>query len=506
MDAMQTFIRGQMGFILAPIGESVRDIEDDIGLLKEAAARERKRGDALEANVRDDGPRLDELLEKVKANDDRIDRLSEEVPIIRQEKSRLETDHEVTKATLQRVEASIRTMDEKSQVMALDLESLKAAVLRLEFALQSANGAQAASGEHIAEMKDFCEGLNQRHIDLVQDLKDLGRSGAVTDRALQKFQQEYADQKVALVEGARQLEAQAVDMEKQFVAKVQTVRNDFDVIQTDITRLKALRLAQDAADRRIKQLEDLQAQAESERSSMTDELSVFHQEHVELNKEVTALKKHVLESTRALEDAARLADRSRADLSKNIDAHAGAIEQVGSSTRDLQTGQSQIQTLLADVRRDTYRLQEWRNKDVIPKFDTHANDIQGAYADIGKLSKDVGISKEELLKLKEELAAANVVIAKLGSRYDVCSGQIQGISKGFQDTSRSVASGAEGMIKPKSKGGDPGAPERTLPPLPSAECEGFGATGTTRATTPAATPTPRGGRHTPGLLSARGVA
>lgn len=497
---MQAFIRGQMGFILAPIGESVRDIEDEIGLLKEAVARERKRGDGFEANIKDDGPRLDELFEKVKLNDARIDRLSEEVPIIKQEKNRLETDHEVTKTKLQQAEAAIRTMDERSQVMALDLESIKAAVLRLELALQNTNSAQAASGEHVAELKDFCEGLNQRHVDMVQDLKDLGRSGAATDRALQKFQQEYEEQKEALLAAARQLEAQAADLEKEFDAKVQSIRSDFDAMQTDITRLKALRLSQDAADRRIKQLEDLQAQAERERGSMTDELSVFHQEHVELNKELTALKKHVLESTRALEDAARLADRSLADLNKKFDSHAGAIEQLGSSLRDLQTGQSQIQTHLADVKRDTYRLQEWRARDVIPKLDNIAKDIQGAYAGIEKLSKDVGVSKEELLKLKDDLAAANVVIAKLGSRYDVCSGQIQGISKGFQDTSRSVATGADGMIKPKNKGGDPGALERTLPPLPYAEGEVLGGFGTT----PAATP--RGGRHASGLPSARGVA
>lgn len=500
MNAMRAFIRGQMGFILAPIGESVRDIEDDIGQIKAAVERERRRGDGLEANIKDDGPKLEELLEKVKSNDDRIDRLVEDVPVIRQEKSRLEADHEVTKATLQQTQAAIRAMDERSQVMSLDLESLKAAVLRLEFALQSAGNAQAASGEHIAEMKDFCEGLNQRHIDLVQDLKDISRSGAATDRALQTFQQEYAEQKQVLVEGARKLEAQAVDMENQFVAKVQTIRSDFDVIQTDITRLKALRLSQDAADRRIKQLEDLQVQAASERGSLTDEVSVFRQEHVELNKELTSLKKHVFESTRALEDSARLADRSRADLSKKLDVHAGAIEQLGSSTRDLQAGQSQLQAHLADVRRDTYRLQEWRNKDALPKLDSNAKEIQDAHAGIGKLSKDVGVAKDDLLKLKEDLAAANVVIAKLGSRYDACSGQIQGISKGFQDTSRSVATGADGMIKPKNRGGDLGALDRTLPTLLPAEGEARGGFGT------APVATPRGARHAAGFLSARGVA
>jgi len=73
-----------------------------------------------------------------------------------------------------------------------------------------------------------------------------------------------------------------------------------------------------------------------------------------------------------------------------------------------------------------------------------------AQADLQQNNRELQTVSKQIFALKDGMAETSKDMSKLSSRYDSCTRNILGMSKGFHDMSRHVNQGEHGLLPPKS--------------------------------------------------------
>jgi chromosome segregation ATPase len=90
------------------------------------------------------------------------------------------------------------------------------------------------------------------------------------------------------------------------------------------------------------------------------------------------------------------------------------------------------------------------HNDAVNKQEVHRIALAKTQADLQHATKELHSAGNQMHVLKDGLAETNLSMTKLGGRYDSCTRNIMGMTKGLQDISKSVGQGEHGLLPPKS--------------------------------------------------------
>jgi len=90
------------------------------------------------------------------------------------------------------------------------------------------------------------------------------------------------------------------------------------------------------------------------------------------------------------------------------------------------------------------------HSDATNKQEMHRVALAKTQADLHHATKELQSTGKQLYNLKDGLAETNMSMTRLGGRYDSCTKNIMGMTKGLQDISKSVGQGEHGLLSPKT--------------------------------------------------------
>jgi len=171
-------------------------------------------------------------------------------------------------------------------------------------------------------------------------------------------------------------------------------------------------------------------------------------------------------------------DHHSRDVDKRIKQQTSKIEKLGASLKLQDESLSKNESALGTIERNMEALGEQAElmradhlamramqNEASNKLEGHRILLSKTQVDLQHVGDGLGKTNNNFNTLKESLAEANVNVSKLGNRYDACTKNILGMSKGFQDMSRHMNQG-EGLLPSKSPRK---LPELKVPTLESVE-------------------------------------
>lgn len=185
--ATQSWIKAHMLSTLQPLMEQVKELQADLLRIGRHGADTEGRVDRGAGAVADHYKELLDLRTTMAASTAQMERMQIDLTRVARERNRLETDHEVTKGSLGQTLEQMRPLGVSFEAMQRHVSSLDAdfRALRCEVAHKHQNVDEHM--ERMDRLKDVCEGLNLRHVNMLQDLGDVSRLTSETDRAFQSF-------------------------------------------------------------------------------------------------------------------------------------------------------------------------------------------------------------------------------------------------------------------------------------------------------------------------------
>jgi len=451
----QDFIRSHMMSILHPVAEHGRELESQVNQLSQALSAT----DALVSGSQAANKQHDQDVEALRSGfaqlGRQVEKLQAELSRSNREKSRLDTDHELTKADLTKAVGHVRSSGDTLKALQKKVEDMDADMGALRVANGQTNRSLMGFEEGLNQLRDLHEGLNGRQVDMVKDMGDISRFGVENHRNLQNFRDEYNRDKQAGQHERCQIRdhAQTLDNRLGYVqlenqAQADTLKN----LEAQVKLLKASVEEEDGASRRMDALQTGQSDISKKFQDMSERLACSEAKVAGLHGLVHAEKDRIATIHKDM-DGKTLLNAHRMDSfderQRRQEENATRSDQ---AIEALQQGQEKLEETDQALDRRLQNFRSWQTT-ASPKIESNGVQVAMAQADMQQTKAQLESVNGALDALKQEIASLSLTLSKVSSRYDSCNKSIQGLSKGFADTFRHVVHGEHGMIAPKTSPG-----------------------------------------------------
>jgi len=450
---MQAFIRSQMYSIMHPVAEHVREVQAQVQQLAKRVTASDGKIEEHRVCMENQHDECLNLRRSLSQHDASLEKLHDGLDLAHREKDKLGTDHETTKSDLSKVAADLRTTNSLLKAMQQKVEDHDADVVSLHTGVEKMGRTFALEAEKGAQTAEFANGLNVRQMEMMQRLDELARSAVETNRGLHKLTQHC--EKVhgtTNAELARQQE-HIDSIEGRLAPTMQDVQVNKEAIRAIEEKIRLLRASlhidgegsdgsMDASRSESGSMDvipKLQSDIEGLKGTLNNLQELFNsykEDHVQVHKD---LDRRIGDNNARLEGLLQAAKES---LSEHLRRHDNLLSKVQHSL-DVVGGQVDM------LQQDTKSMQS-AHGDLASKVDGQRILLTKTQADLKQTGGLVDAANESLLHLKGGLAAMDVTVSKLGSRYDSCTRNVHGVGRGLQDVGRHVAHGDHGMLPPKS--------------------------------------------------------
>jgi len=470
--SMQGFIRSTMMTMLQPVAEHVREIQEQTSqLVKELATKD--------ARIDENKLHLDQQQQDLQAfrtclahTDSHVDRLQTDLIQTRREKERLFTEHEVTKGDLTKVAANLRESTTVLKALQVKTEDMEADIRKLHGAATKAATKLQDNEEKTAQVREFAESLGGQHADLVREVAKVAQAGSTTDSALRKFIHCCEQSDAGLQNELARLDDHLSSLEGRLgktQGQVLEVTDSFKVLEATWKQLKSTSDI-DCGPRNSDNFQNWRDHAAASLSEALSNIDRHDKAIAQLNTTVVADKESADAQFRDLESRLKL------NVSK-IDSLGNGLQTQGEQIRKHEVHASRMHKGLETLSEQTDLLHadqqalRTAHNDAANKQELHRISLTKTQADLNKANKDIHQASKQVFALQDGMAETSKDVTTLGSRYDSCTRNILGMSKGFQDISRHVHQGEHGLLQPRSARRLPelrstsrhGSPERSNP-------------------------------------------
>jgi len=328
----------------------------------------------------------------------------------------------------------------------------------------------------IKQLNEFCEGLNDRHLDMVNNLDNVSKACYATDHAVKQFMRTYNG-----ADNSRRAELKSIeDRISQHDNAISTFHKDFLKVDSglsaavgDIHKMMEVLNMQEARADKDKAVDEKEAELMKRHQEANKRIEDLLLKFQFINMTIKSTNERLVESEATISAYRSDFETEKtyvADLvqtqQRQLEQAKGELSRVEMSMvmlRDVVTGNDRaIPKLLAEqkqVREHSDRVEgELRKVEdelkvhVKSQLERHEIELRRSESDIRVVFKDIEASKESMKHLKGEMAATNLNLSKLGTRYDSVHNTVMGMSKGIADTSRHVAQGENGMLAMPTQG------------------------------------------------------
>jgi len=448
---MQGLIRSSMMAMLQPVAEHVREIQEQTTQLAKSLVATNGRIDENKDHLNQHQQDLQSFRTCLAQTDSHVDRLHTDLVQTQRERDRLHSEHEVTKSDLTKVAGNLRDYN-------LVLKALQAKTENIDSDIQNLQGAAARTAtkvqdnqEKTAQLREFTENLNGRHADTVREVANVAQAVETTDSALRKFIHSCEQADVALQTEFVRLDDHLNSLEGRLGKTQNHVIELSDSCKVMDAAWKHMKSTYDSNDGPRK-MDDYQTWFDhvggvlKEQKSGLDRLD---KAVAQLNSTVISNKENSNSQFRNLEMRIK-GNTSKVDsLNKEVQAQGEQIMKTDAQLVRAQKGIEAVGEQTDLVHADQQALSTTQNE-AANKQEMQRIALTKAQADLQQTNKEVQALNKQIFALKDGMAETSKDMTKLSSRYDSCTRNILGMSKGFHDMSRHVSQGEHGLLQPKS--------------------------------------------------------
>jgi len=184
---MQSFVRSTMMAMLQPVAEHVREVQEEVNKFAKGLSSVHARCEENKAHLDQHQEHLVALRTCTVKVESNIDRVRSDLAQTHREKERLLEDHETTKADIAKVASNLRSSNNVSKGLQGKVVDMEADVKMLKQSSAKAAKQVQEQGESAAQLREYTEGLNGKHMELVRDVANVAKANACTESALNKF-------------------------------------------------------------------------------------------------------------------------------------------------------------------------------------------------------------------------------------------------------------------------------------------------------------------------------
>jgi chromosome segregation ATPase len=444
---MQSLIRSTMMAMLQPVAEHVREVQEQVNQLVKGLSDVHANCDENKAHLDQQQRDVVALRACVAKVESQIDRLQSDLMQTHREKERLLEDHESTKADVAKVAGNLRASNGVIKALQAKTDDLDTDVGALQQSSQKAAKQLQEQGEAGAKLKEYTEALNGKHTDLVRNVADASKSHGDLNSGVQKFMHACEQNDNALQTELQRvrdhldsLETRLGNSQSQVIVASDAVKQ----IETTFRQLKSS-LDLDGEGRH-----SLQAWRDSASQSLKDlmaDMMRIDESLVKLENQTCSDKESTDAQCRDIESKVK-SNLIRLDkLTSGQQMHGDQLKHelsVGMLKRGLEALGEQSDLLHAD--QQNLRI---AHSDAINKQELHRVALVKTQSDLHHATRELQSTGKQLYNLKDGLAETNMGMTRLGGRYDSCTKNIMGMTKGLQDISKSVGQGEHGLLSPK---------------------------------------------------------
>jgi len=359
----------------------------------------------------------------------------------------------------------LKALQAKTEDINTDIRNLQGATAKSASKLQD-------NEEKTAQLREFTENLSGRHADLVREVGNVSQANATTDSALRKFIHSCEQADAALQNELARLDDHLGSLEGR-LGKTQTqlieVSDSYKVLDATWKQLKGT-FDIDTGNRNVDTFQSWRDHAATALSEALSNIDRIDKTLGQLNTTVISDKEGADAQFRDLESRLKVNVSKVESVGNGLQAQGEQIRKIEVNVSRMQKGLEALGEQADLLHADQQGLRSAHNE-ALNKQELHRIALAKTQADLNHANKEIHHASKQVFALKDGMADTNKDLNKLGSRYDSCTRNILGMSKGFQDISRHVHQGEHGLLQPKSarrlpelRGTSrPGSPERSSP-------------------------------------------
>jgi len=445
---MQSFMRSAMVSMLQPVAEHVREVQEQVDKLAKELKGVHARCDENKAHLdqqQEDLVALRTCTVKVESN---IDRVQSDLAQTHREKERLLEDHEATKSDVAKVAGNLRASNNVLKALQGKAEDLEADVKTLQQSSVKAAKQIQEQGESGAQLREYTEGLSGKHTDVVRDLADLAKVHSTTESALSKFIHSCEQADTGLQTELQRLRDHLDSLETRLGGTQRQAIETADAVKQIEGTLRQFRSTDDG----FSQVNNLQAWRDSTAQSLRDllvDVERLDKALAQLQNKTSVDKENADSQFRDVEGRVKNNFNRLEKLGAGHQTHSEQIKKAELTIGRLQRGLEALGEQSDLLHADQQNLRT-AHSDAVNKQEVHRIALAKTQADLHHATKELHSTGKQVHSLKDCLAETNLSMTKLGGRYDSCTKNIMGMTKGLQDISKSVGQGEHGLLPPKS--------------------------------------------------------
>jgi len=449
-DMMQTFIRHYMTSILTPFSEHVRHLQDASNKLARDLSAAENKGDQTDSRLDGIEQRLAALAASLVQTSHRLDATQADLGKTNEEKAKLEMAHDATRAVLSDLDKRSHSNAMAVQEQWQRIDEANRRLHKAQDGLQEAER-QLLERVHpgIAQLNELHDRLNFKQLETSKAHDETKQQADNNSHALRKLMKSYEQQKKEdldsfhrLQETTRLLESKCGDLDR----REQKLNDGLTAAHTDIQHLNA-------------GLEHTNANVHSLRMQHADMSATLkdvseHVKHVDTH--LNAAKRDLTEEAKRSAESIKRLDIRMADNTTDVRAlegghkrHADQLQELDRRHAHSESRQLQFGEWAESAQRDITGLHTFQ-KHSTAKLEAHAVQQEMIQARLQMTNKGLEATNAHLSNVKGDLANTSETLAKQGGRVELAHKYFAGISKGFQDTHRSILGGDHGLLPPKT--------------------------------------------------------
>jgi len=450
--SMQSFIRSHMMSMLTPVADHVREMQNQLGQLQ-------KKVDLASAGVDENRTQLEEqhadvvaLRECLVSQDSEVEKLRSDLAQVQREKQRLHGDHDVTKNDLAKVAGNLRTSNVVLKAIQQKTEDLDGDIRTLQQGHQKMAKNILEQGEMVAQNREFAENLNGRHADTVRDLSSVAKAHRDTDATMRDFMHVCENKDAGYHAEFLRITDTTESIETRLGGTQQHVLEAMDGLKLLDAGLRLIRSSLDhdeGSSRKVDQLYLWREKTTIALKEQSDNISKLEEALAQVQNTTVSDKENSDHRFRDVDKRINHQGTKLEKLGVAVNLQGESVSRNESSIGKLERGIEALGEQADLMRADHQALRALQNE-ATNKLEGHRILLSKTQAELQHAGNEIGKTNGAVSTLKDGLAEAHMHVSRLGSRYDACTRNILGMSKGFQDMSRHMNQGEQGLLPPKT--------------------------------------------------------
>lgn len=448
---VQDFVRLHMMSILQPFAERVHELQAQVEQLAEDLASSHSAAEERGSRLQQTEQQLSALQEADAQAGERLERALAELASLKKEKSRLEGNHEMTKASVGKTKEMFAQISSSVEALQKSLADSDGRIGALERGLPEVEQRISGAVENRLDRQGrVCKELNEKQAEMHRTCQQAKAASESTGALVKELMSSNGQRLQQDLDGLAGLGERTSELEARLRGVDECLEKHSEAFKASDREIAHLRTwSGQVADLREAQARQTEAMAPlAQQASRLEKLEADFAQVLD-----NAVSDRKLQSNELSELEQRV-QKNIADIVRwrdNQKAQCDTISSAGKRLEALEAGQGDLARRADDSESELQELAAWR-QGAARLLDSHGSALDAARCDLSRAQERIDGTSTGLQGMRSEVHADRELLTKLSSRIEMCCTYFNGLGKGLQDTHRQIVSGESGLLPPKPSG------------------------------------------------------